>query len=101
MAEWMYFLHAPRENFGATMSDAERAVWDDHFEHLQRLLQDGVLILAGPTRGRLNTGITIFEAEDEAAAREVMEADPAVASGIATGELRPFLVALLRGRDDG
>ena len=47
MAEWAYVIHAPREDFAATMTD-----------------------------------------------------DPAIASGIATGELRPFSVALLRGRDD-
>jgi hypothetical protein len=47
----------------------------------------------------VNTGIAVFEASDEEAARRVMEEDPAIASGIARGELRPFQVALLRGRD--
>jgi uncharacterized protein YciI len=47
----------------------------------------------------VNTGIAIFEAPDEEAARALMEEDPAIASGIARGELRPFRVALLRGRD--
>jgi hypothetical protein len=28
-----------------------------------------------------------------------MAADPAISSGYARGELRPFLVSLLRGRD--
>jgi len=28
-----------------------------------------------------------------------MEEDPVIAGGFARGELRPFLVALLRGRD--
>jgi uncharacterized protein YciI len=99
MAEWIYFLHAPREDFAATMTADERAVWDTHFERLQKLHADGVMILVGPTLGRVNTGIAIFEADDEAAARRIMEEDPAIASGIAAGELRPFSVALLRGRD--
>ena len=99
MAEWIYFIHAPREDFAATMTPEERAVWDTHFERLQRLLAEGVLILAGPTLGPVNTGIAVVEAPDEAAARRLMEEDPAIASGIATGELRPFSVALLRGRD--
>jgi uncharacterized protein YciI len=99
MAEWVYFLHAPREDFAATMTPEERAVWAEHFERLQRLLREGALILAGPTLGRTNTGITVFEADDEDAARRIMEEDPAIASGIATGELRPFSLALLRGRD--
>ena len=99
MAEWIYFIHAPREDFAATMTDDERKVWGVHFERLQRLLAEGTLILAGPTLGSVNTGIAVIEAEDEATARRLMEEDPAIASGIATGELRPFSVALLRGRD--
>jgi uncharacterized protein YciI len=98
--EWIYFIHAPREDFAATMTPDERAVWDTHFERLQRLTREGVMILVGPTLGRVNTGIAVFEAPDEEAARRIMEEDPAIASGIATGELRPFAVALLRGRDD-
>lgn len=99
MAEWIYFIHAPRENFAATMTEQEQEVWGVHFERLQRLLAEGVMILVGPTLGPVNTGIAIFEAEDEAAARKIMEEDPAIASGIARGELRPFAVSLLRGRD--
>ena len=99
MPEWIYFLHPPRDDFAATMSDEERAVWGAHFERLQRLYADGIIVLVGPTLGTVNTGIAIFEAPDEDAARKVMQEDPAVASGIARGELRPFKVALLRGRD--
>ena len=99
MAEWIYFIHAPREDFAATMTEQEQAVWATHFQRLQRLLAEGTIILVGPTLGRVNTGIAVFEAPDEAAARRVMEEDPAIASGIARGELRPFQVALLRGRD--
>ena len=98
MAEWVYFIHAPRENFGETMTDEEREVWGVHFERLQSLLAEGTLILAGPTLGTVNTGITIFEAPDEAAARAIMEADPVIDGGYARGELRPMRVSLLRGR---
>jgi uncharacterized protein YciI len=99
MAEWIYFLHPPREDFAATMTDEEREVWGVHFERLQRLMAEGTLVLAGPTLGRVNTGICVIEAPDEDAARAIMEADPAIAGGHARGELRPFRVSLLRGRD--
>ena len=98
MAEWIYFLHAPRENFGATMTAEEQEVWGRHFEYLQGLLAEGVLILAGPTLGRVNTGINVYEAEDEQSARRIMDHDPAIASGIAEGELRAFRATFLRGR---
>jgi uncharacterized protein YciI len=97
--EWIYFIHPPREDFAATMTDEEREVWDRHFERLQRLLAEGTLILAGPTLGSVNTGIAVIEAPDEEAARELMEEDPAISSGFASGELRPFRASLLRGRD--
>jgi len=99
VAEWIYFIHAPRDDFAATMTEEERAVWATHFARLQRLLAEGVLILAGPTLGPINTGIAVFEAPDEESARRIMDEDPAIASGIARGELRPFHVSLLRGRD--
>ena len=99
MDQWIYFLHAPREDFAATMTDEETRVWAEHFERLKSLLADGTLIMAGPTLGRLNTGIAVIEAPDEATAREIMEADPTITSGFATGELRGFRVSLLRGRD--
>ena len=98
MAEWIYFLHAPREDFAATMTPAEQVTFGEHFAYLQRLLEEGTLVLAGPTTGRVNTGISVFEAPDEAAAEAIMAADPAIAGGVCTGELRPFRVSLLRGR---
>jgi uncharacterized protein YciI len=75
MSEWVYFIHAPRENFEAA---------------------EGALILAGPTLGQINTGICVFEAPDEDAARAYMGEDPTIASGIARGELRPFRASFLR-----
>jgi len=98
--EWIYFIHPPRHDFAATMTDDERQVWDVHFARLQRLLDEGVMIMVGPTLGPINTGIAVFEAPDEVTARRIMDEDPAIASGIATGELRPFMLALLRGRDE-
>jgi len=99
MAAWIYFIHPPRDNFAATMTAEEEAVWDVHFERLKRLLAEGTLVLAGPTLGPVNTGIGIFEAPDEAGARRIMDEDPIIARGFARGELRPFIVSLLRGRD--
>jgi uncharacterized protein YciI len=99
MTEWIYFIHPPRDDFAATMTAAEKDVWAEHLERLQRLLADGQLILAGPTLGTINTGLAIFEAPSEDAARQIMEADPVIRGGYARGELRPFRVSLLRGRD--
>jgi uncharacterized protein YciI len=99
MAEWIYFIHPPRTRFAATMTDEEERVWGEHFERLQRLHSEGVVVLVGPTLGETNTGICVFEAPDEESARRIMNDDPTIAGGYARGELRPFRVSLLRGRD--
>ena len=98
MEQFVYFIHAPREDFGATMTEEEQAVWGRHFELLQRRLDEGTLILAGPTLGKVNTGIHVFEAPDEETAERMMNEDPAIASGIGKGELRPFRATFLRGQ---
>ncbi len=99
MPQWICFLHAPREDFAATMSEREQQVFGEHFARLQRLLSDGVLVLAGPTLGPVNTGIMVFEAPDEDSAQRLVAEDPTVTAGITTPELRPFRLSLLRGRD--
>ena len=52
MAEWIYFIRPPREDFAETMTAEEEAVWGVHFERFQQALADGTLILVGPTLGR-------------------------------------------------
>ena len=99
MSEWIYFLHPPRENFAATMTDDEGVAFVAHFARLKALLAHGVLIAAGPTLGETNTGIAIFEATDVDAATKIMNDDPVLLGGFCRGELRPYRVSLLRGRD--
>lgn len=53
MPEWIYFIHPPRDDFAATMTAEEQAVWAEHFKRLQLLLAEGTLILAGPTLGSI------------------------------------------------
>jgi uncharacterized protein YciI len=100
METWVYFIHPPREDFAATMTEAEDEVWGRHWLRIQRLFVEGSIVAIGPTLGRHNTGICIFEAPDEATARAFMEGDPVIAEGFARGELRPMRVSLLRGRDE-
>jgi uncharacterized protein YciI len=99
MAEWISFIHPPRDDFAATMTDDERAAWAPPLRAIQRAVADGTVVLVGPTLGRTNTGICVFEAPDEATARAFMDADPVFEAGFASSELRPFRVSLLRGRD--
>jgi len=99
MAEWIYFIHPPREKFVETITPEEAATMSVHRDHLAALHAAGTLILAGPTFGDVNTGIAVIEADDEEAARAIMMTDPAITSGLMTPELRPMRVSFLRGRE--
>lgn len=102
MAHWLYLIHPPRERFIETITAEEAAIMGgEHSSYLDKLFGEGTLILAGPTWGQpLNDGIAIFDAPDEAAAQAIMQADPAITSGLMTGELRQMRVSYLRGRED-
>jgi uncharacterized protein YciI len=56
------------------------------------------MILMGRTQNNDEStfGIAIFEAEDESAARRLMENDPAVVGGVMQATLYPYKIALMR-----
>ena len=86
-----------RENFGRPW---EFIVIDsspsENAASVARLTEEGVVLLAGPTLGIVNIGVTVFEAEDEAAAWAFVNADPTVAEGHVTAELHPFRASFVR-----
>jgi uncharacterized protein YciI len=100
VSEWVFFMHPPRDDFIATMTDAERSAFDAHAVWLRGLLADGALIAAGPCLGQVNTGIAIFEAPSEDEARRIVVGEPVTSGGFMRGDLRPYRLGLLRGRDD-
>ena len=80
---------------GPTAEEAE--IVTQHFAYLQRLTEEGVVVLAGRT---LNTdersfGIVIFRADSEEAARRVMDQDPVVHNRVMRAELYPYRIALM------
>jgi hypothetical protein len=36
VAEWIYFIHLPRDNFAETMTEAEQSVYAIHFARFTR-----------------------------------------------------------------
>lgn len=74
----------------------EAATVARHFAYLKDLTERGVVVLAGRTltADEGTFGIVILAAESEAAARDLMEADPAVQGGVMRAELYPFRIAL-------
>ncbi|MFW9788357.1 MAG: YciI family protein [Candidatus Thorarchaeota archaeon] len=65
----------------------------EHFEHLQDLLKDGILTMAGRFSEVL-IGLVMIEAKSREHALEIMKSDPAVKKGIFHAELYPWRIAL-------
>jgi len=73
----------------------EAAIRERHVAYVGGLQESGDLILAGRVRAEPERtfGLVIFRADDEAAARVIMESDPAVSEGLMTAELFEFPLA--------
>lgn len=66
---------------------------DEHFKHLQDLLKDGRLIMAGRFSEVL-IGLVIIQTTSQEEAEEIMKNDPAVKAGIFHAEIYPWRIAL-------
>ena len=97
--QYLYTIHPTRPKMltdGPTPEESK--VVAEHFAYLEKLTEEGTVILAGRT---LNTdessfGIVIFEASSEADAQVLMNSDPAVQKGVMQARLYPYRVALTR-----
>lgn len=96
--QFIYVLRvAPAFQQASAWTERENAVIARHFERLAQATASGQVILAGRTIESLaeTFGVVIFVADDALAARQFMEADPAVASGLMSATLHAYAVALL------
>lgn len=103
MNQWLYVLKPTRLEMltkGPTQEEMETV--SRHFQHLQELTKQGVMILVGRTQNadEHTMGLAIFEAEDEATARKIMESDPAIIGGVMRADLYPYKIALMRGQTE-
>ena len=97
--QFIYVLRvAPGFHEARNWTDKETAVIARHFERLAKAAESGQVILAGRSNEALadTFGVVIFEADDAEAARQFMETDPAVVSGLMSATLHPYAVALQR-----
>jgi len=97
MNEYLYKLTLRSDLYDPTnWTDRENDIVQLHFRHLQDLLAQDILILAGKTDGLdpNGLGIVIFKAVDMEQATIIMNQDPAIQAGIMQGALFAYNVAL-------
>lgn len=96
MQQYVYVIRPTRPGMlveGPT--DVESAVLDRHSEYLDRLVRDGVVLMAGRTlhTDERTFGLVVLAAKSEAIAEQVMLDDPAVCEGVMRGELYPYRIS--------
>ncbi|HEX3786791.1 MAG TPA: YciI family protein [Pseudonocardiaceae bacterium] len=87
-------LIPPRPTFAFDMTAAELAIMKEHAAYWKVLAEKGSVVVYGPVddpAGPWGLGVLLTETEQQA--RELMDHDPAVSSGMSTYELFPFLSA--------
>jgi uncharacterized protein YciI len=90
---FMYTLYPTRlEMFTSGPTDAERASAAEHWIYSQRLLGQGAIVFAGRA---IEPPIVVIRADSRDAAQAMMDADPAVRSGIFRARLFPFQPMLM------
>lgn len=93
MAEYLYLIHPYRHGFFDSPTAEERSVMEEHFQYLQRGLEQGTVILAGPCLDD-TFGLVILRAADEQAAQNFMVNDPSVVKNVMVAELHPLRISL-------
>lgn len=96
---YLYLLTPCRPDLPETSTPEEQAIIGEHFAYLQQLLAEDKLVLAGRTLDFDPIGLCIFYADSPEQAQEVANNDPAVIKGVMNVTVRPYGIALLKGRD--
>lgn len=95
--QFVYIYKPNKENFNETATDEENKIISEHFLYLKNLLEQKILILAGP-EVNAKFGIAVLETNSEKEAERIMNNDPAVVNKVFTAELFSFRVSLLRNQ---
>lgn len=89
-------MRPKRPGFLASMTPEEKAVMEQHLAYVQRLVDQGKLVLGGAaTDGAI--GVLVLRVGSDEEARRIFDDDPAVRAGIGHSELHPFRVVHLFG----
>lgn len=101
--QFVYVLKvAPAFHEAGKWTQRENEAVGRHFARLAEATKVGKMIFAGKTSEPLDStfGLVVFEAVNEAEARQFMESDPAVVAGVMSATLHPYALALQRKAPD-
>jgi uncharacterized protein len=92
MPHFLYKLIPPRPTFPGDMTDEEGAIMQEHFGYWAGLIAERCVVVYGPVMDPSGSyGIAVLDVEDDAEARRIAEADPAIRADAAFGfEVHPM-----------
>jgi uncharacterized protein YciI len=97
MGHYLYKLIPPRPTFMADMTADEAAIMEQHFDYWTSLLDGGAVVAYGPVNDPAGGyGLAILEADTEQAARNIGDADPAVAKQLASFQVFEMPATIVR-----
>ena len=92
---FLVLLRPHREELAFEPTEEESRIVGEHYAYLVSLRDQGKLVVAGPSVVLGDTiGIGVLDVDDEAEARAIVAADPAVISGVMTADIRPMRIAV-------
>jgi uncharacterized protein YciI len=95
---FVYRLIPPRPTFHLDMSAEERETMNRHVAYWRAHTDAGRVVVFGPViEPEGSWGLGVIRAPDDAAAQALVDADPAISSGMATMILAPMAAAVLPG----
>jgi uncharacterized protein YciI len=97
MARFYLVENAVGPDWDYSRGRREQAGWDEHAAFMDALVEDGFILLGGPTgEGESNNTMLIVEAEDENEIRERLSADQWSDRILVIDTIRPWTVWLTR-----
>ena len=93
MSDYLYLIHPCRHGFFEQPTPEEAAIMEEHFAYLQKAVEAGQVLLAGPCLDD-TFGLVVFRAGNEAAANAFMFNDPSIKKNVMAAELHPMRVSL-------
>jgi uncharacterized protein YciI len=91
ITHYLYLASPPRPTFVSDMTPAEYEIILQHFAFMDRVRDDGKLLLTGPSLDGA-WGIAIFKVTAQSEAERLVAADPAVRAGLFTPALHPMSI---------
>jgi uncharacterized protein len=86
-------LVPPRPSFAFDMNEEEKRLMGAHAAYMKGCFEAGKLLTYGPVLAASGSfGMGVFEVEDEAEARRIMDGDPTIVARLNTYELSPMRV---------